>query len=64
MVPVARGGTAELCLEVPEMGEGQRVLDVSTGRPGQFALRIHLLEGEPLRVVGLERPDGDQPPDF
>jgi hypothetical protein len=64
VVPVSRGGTAELCLEVPELGEGQRVLDVSTGRPGQFALRIHLLEGEPLRVVGLERPEGDHPPDF
>jgi hypothetical protein len=62
VLPVSRGGTAELCLLVPEIGEGQRVLDVSTGRPGQRPLRIHLLEGEPLRVVGLERPQDDQSP--
>jgi hypothetical protein len=62
VVPVSRGGTAELCLLVPEIGEGQRVLDVSTGRPGQLPLRIHLLEGAPLRVVGLERPQDDQAP--
>lgn len=29
--------------------------------PGQFPLRIHLLEGEPLRVVGLARPEEDHP---
>jgi len=38
------------------------VLDVSTGRAGQFPLRVHLLEGEPLRVVGLERPEDQAPP--
>ena len=33
-----------------------------TGRPGQFPLRIHLLEGEPPRVVGLERPEHEEAP--
>ena len=61
-LPVSRQGPAELCVTVPDLGEGQRVLDLSTGRTGQFPLRMHLLEGEPLRVVGLDRPDDDQPP--
>jgi hypothetical protein len=58
-VPVSRGGPAELCVSVPNLGDGQHVLEVRTGRPGQFPLRIHLLEGEPLRVVGLERLEDD-----
>jgi len=61
-VPVSRDAPAELCVVVPALGEGQRVLDVTTGRPGQFPLRIHLLEGEPLRVLGLERPEDDHTP--
>jgi len=61
-VPVSRGAPAELCLVVPALGEGQRVLEVTTGRPGQFPLRIHVLEGEPLRVLGLERPEDDHTP--
>ena len=52
-----------MCLVVPELGEGQWVLDVSTGRAGQFPLRIHLLEGNPLRVVGLARPEDRGPAD-
>jgi len=59
---VSHGAAAELCFVVPALGEGQHQLDVSTGRPGQFPLRIHLLEGEPLRVVGLARPEEDHPP--
>ena len=62
VVSVSRGGPAELCLVVPELGEGQWVLDLSTGRAGQFPLRVHLLEGEPPRVVGLERPEENQAP--
>jgi hypothetical protein len=41
-VPVSRGGPAELCVSVPNLGDGQ-----------------HVLEGEPLRVVGLERLEDD-----
>src|SRR5262249_20453587 len=52
-LPVSRGGPAELCFDVPDLGEGQHVLDVTTGRPGQFPLRIHVLEGNPPRVLGL-----------
>jgi hypothetical protein len=62
VLAVTRQGPAELCVTVPDLGEGQRVLDFSTGRTGQFPLRVHLLEGEPLRVVGLARPEDDQPP--
>lgn len=61
-VPVSRGAPAELCLVVPALGEGQRVLDDTTGRPGQFPLRIHLLEGEPLGFVRLERAEDDHAP--
>jgi hypothetical protein len=62
VVPVSRQAPGELCVVVPDLGEGQRVLDVSTGRAGQFPLRIHVLGGEPVRVVGLERPEDDHPP--
>jgi hypothetical protein len=59
---VSRPTPGTLCFVVPDLGDGQKILDVRTGRAGQFPLRIHLLEGEPLRVVGLERPASDQPP--
>jgi hypothetical protein len=62
VVPVSRQPPGELCVVVPDLGEGQRVLDLSTGREGQLPLRIHLLEGDTLRVVGLERPEDDHPP--
>ena len=52
----------EICATVPPFGSGQRILDVSTGRPGQHPLRMHVLEGEVPRVVGLDRPDDDGPP--
>ena len=61
-VPVSPGAPAELCLVVPALGEGQRVLDVTTGRPGQLPIRNHLLEGEPLRLLGFERPGDDHAP--
>ena len=61
-MPVSRHGDAQLCIAIPDPGNDQRVLDVSTGRPGQGPLRIHLLGGESPRVVGLERPADDGPP--
>ncbi|HET6981499.1 MAG TPA: hypothetical protein VFI53_05120 [Myxococcaceae bacterium] len=62
VLPVSRRGDARLCIAIPDLGNEQRVLDVSTGRPGQGPLRIHLLGGESPRVVGLERPADDGPP--
>ena len=59
---VSRGGPNELCMVVPDFGEAQRVIDVTTGRPGQFPLRIWLLGGATPRVVGLDRPSDDQLP--
>jgi len=59
---VSRGGPNELCMVVPDLGEAQRVIDVTTGRPGQFPLRIWVLGGDTLRVVGLDRPRDDQLP--
>ncbi|HUM10277.1 MAG TPA: hypothetical protein VLT82_04920 [Myxococcaceae bacterium] len=44
---------------IPDLGNEQRVLDVSTGRPGRGPLGIHLLGGDSPRVVGLERPGDD-----
>jgi hypothetical protein len=61
-LPVSRGGPNELCMVVPDLGEGQKILDVTTGRQGQFPLRIWVLGGDTLRVVGLDRPRDDQLP--
>jgi hypothetical protein len=61
-LPVARGGPNELCIVVPDLGEAQRVIDITTGRKGQFPLRIWVLGGDNLRVVGLDRPRDDQLP--
>src|SRR5262249_27617912 len=62
VLPVSRHGEAQLCVAIPDLGSAQRILDVSTGRPEQGPLRIHLLGGDPPRVVGLERPADDAPP--
>jgi hypothetical protein len=62
VLPVSRPGPRELCVEIPELGEEQRVVDLSTGRAGQFPLRVHLLGGDTPRVVGLDRPQDDHPP--
>ncbi|HEY1908115.1 MAG TPA: hypothetical protein VGG91_18850 [Myxococcaceae bacterium] len=59
---ISRGGPNELCMVVPDLGEAQRVIDVTTGRKGQFPLRIWVLGGDTLRVVGLDRPGDDQAP--
>src|SRR5215470_14663243 len=61
-LPVSHRGDAELCTAIPDLGNAQRVLDLSTGRPGQAPLRIHLQGGDSPRVVGLERPENDDPP--
>jgi len=61
-LPVSRHGLGQLCTAVPDPGNEQRVLDISTGRPGQPPVRIHLQGGESVRVVGLERPDNEGPP--
>src|SRR5262249_53740231 len=34
-LPVSHRGDAELCIAIPDLGSAQRVLDISTGRPGQ-----------------------------
>ena len=59
---MSRPAPGTLCFGVPDLGDVQRVIDVKTGRAGQFPLRIHVLEGEPLRVLGVSRPEDDQPP--
>ena len=61
-IPVVRTGPVELCTTMPDLGTGQEILDISTGRPGQHPLRMHVLEGDVPRVVGMDRPDGDGPP--
>jgi hypothetical protein len=61
-LPVSHRGDAELCVAIPDLGSAQRVLDLSTGRPGQHPLRVHVLGGEAPRVVGLERPPDETPP--
>jgi hypothetical protein len=61
-VDLVHTASGEICATVPAFGSGQRILDVSTGRPGQRPLRMHVLEGEAPRVVGVDRPDDDGPP--
>src|SRR5262249_6535401 len=61
-LPVSRGGSNELCVVLPAVADGQQVLlDLVTGRDGQFPLRLHLLGGEAPRVVGIERPEEPHP---
>ncbi len=62
VLPLARRAPAGFCIALPDLGAEQRVLDVSTGRPGQGPLRMFLLGGNPPRVVGLERPESTDPP--
>ena len=62
VLPQLPRGPAGFCIAIPDLGAEQRVLDVSTGRPGQGPLRIDLLGGNPPRVVGLERPEGTDAP--
>jgi len=47
----------QLCTTVPALAPAQWILDLSTGRPGQEPLRVHLQDGPDPRVVGIERPD-------
>jgi hypothetical protein len=57
--PMLRVG-ASLCTPVPPGPEPIGTIDLRTGRPGQRPLRVHLAEG--ARVIGLERPDDEDPP--
>jgi hypothetical protein len=62
-VEVERSGPARLCAVLPRAQTGYEVVDLLTGRPGQGPLRLHLAEdGGRLRVVGVERPEGNPPP--
>jgi hypothetical protein len=61
-LPVERRGNGELCTRLPPLGPGQRVVDLSTGRPGQGPLRVHVQESSPARVVGLRRPESAEMP--
>ncbi len=62
VLPRSQRGPAEYCIAIPDLGGEQRVLDVSTGRAGQGPLRIFLQGGDSPRVVGLERPESNDPP--
>ncbi len=62
VLPTSRRAPAAYCIAIPDLGFEERVLDVFTGRHGQGPLRIHLLEGDPPRVVGVERPESNDPP--
>jgi len=60
---VARPEPAKLCVVLPRDQGGYRIVDLTTGRPGQGPLRLHLAEDRGrLRVVGVERPEGNPPP--
>ena len=62
-VEVQRSGLAKLCGVLPKGQTGYGIVDLLTGRPGQGPLRLHLAEdGGRLRVVGVERPEGNPPP--
>jgi len=62
-VEVQRSGLGKLCVVLPKGQTGYEIVDLLTGRPGQGPLRLHLAEdGGRLRVVGVERPEGNPPP--
>jgi len=56
--PMLRAGPA-LCTPVAAAPGSLTTIDLRTGRPGQRPLRVHLADG--ARVVGLERPDVEDP---
>jgi hypothetical protein len=63
-VEVDRPAPAKLCVVLPTEQGGYRIVDLTTGRPEQGPLRLHLAEdGKLLRVVGVERPEGNPPPE-
>lgn len=62
VLPRSQRAPAEYCIKIPDIGFEERVLDVFTGRHGQGPLRIHLRGGDPPVVVGLERPESNDPP--
>lgn len=38
------------------LGPGRRIVDLSTGRPGQASLRVQVRDDSGARVVGLQHP--------
>ncbi|HUM10276.1 MAG TPA: hypothetical protein VLT82_04915 [Myxococcaceae bacterium] len=61
---VDRSGPAKLCVVLSREQPGYQVIDFVTGRPGQGPLRLHLAkDGGRVRVVGVERPQGNPPPE-
>jgi hypothetical protein len=54
---VERRPDGQLCTTVPGLAAAQWIVDLSTGRPGQEPLRVHVQDGSDPRVVGIERPD-------
>jgi len=61
---VERPAPATLCVVLPREQAGYQVIDFVTGRPGQGPLRLHLAEDAGrVRVVGVERPEGNPPPE-
>jgi hypothetical protein len=54
---VQRRSHNELCTVLPALPPGQRIVELSTGRPGQGPLWVHVQEASAARVVGLRRPE-------
>jgi len=54
---VQRRSDGELCTLLPALPPGQRIVELSTGRPGQGPLRVHVQEASAARVLGLRRPE-------
>jgi hypothetical protein len=54
---VERRPDGQLCTTVPALAAAQWLVDLSTGRPGQEPLRVHVQDGSDPRVVGIERPE-------
>jgi hypothetical protein len=54
---VERRPDGQLCTTVPALAAAQWIVDLSTGRPGQGPVRVHVQDGSDPRVVGIRRPD-------
>jgi hypothetical protein len=54
--PMARVGAWQWCAQLPQSAPEYLVVDIATGRAGQFPARVHLSGGPRPQVLGLERP--------
>ncbi|HEY1419043.1 MAG TPA: hypothetical protein VGF41_14130 [Myxococcaceae bacterium] len=56
-LPVQRRPGGALCTELPALGAAQQIVELSSGRPGQGPLLVHVQVDPEPRVLGVQRPE-------